>query len=175
MIKSLVLMGYMGCGKSALGKRLAQVKSLTFIDLDDYIQSNEKTTISQFFENQGELKFRQIERFYLEKLLSEYSQAIISLGGGTPCYFDNIDFVNQKEEIVSFYLKTAPDTLAQRLFDQKDHRPMIAHLDSKQELVKFIAKHLFERIPFYNKAQHHISTDHQSIDNLVNEIDEILT
>ena len=175
MIKSLVLMGYMGCGKSALGKRLAKVKSLSFIDLDDYIQSNEKTTISQFFEKKGELNFRQIERFYLEKLLSEYSQAVISLGGGTPCYFDNIDFVNQREEIVSFYLKTAPDTLAQRLFDQKDHRPMIAHLDSKQELVKFIAKHLFERIPFYNKAQHHISTDHQSIDDLVNKIDGLLT
>ena len=175
MTKTLVLVGYMGCGKSALGKRLAQVKSLSFIDLDDYIQSNEKTTISQFFEKKGELNFRQIERFYLEKLLSEYSQAVISLGGGTPCYFDNIDFVNQREEIVSFYLKTAPDTLAQRLFDQKDHRPMIAHLDSKQELVKFIAKHLFERIPFYNKAQHHLSTERQSFDDLANKIDGLLT
>ena len=168
-------MGYMGCGKSALGKRLAQLKSLSFIDLDDYIESNEKTTISQLFQKYGELYFRQKERFYLEKLLTEHSHAIISLGGGTPCYFDNIDFINHKEEIVSFYLKTTPYTLAERLFNQKDQRPMIAHLDSKQELVNYISKHLFERTPFYTKAQHHISTEHQSFDDLANKIDRLLT
>ena len=175
MTKSPVLIGYMGCGKSVLGKRLAELKSLSFFDLDDYIESNEKSTISQLFKKYGELYFRQKERFYLEKLLSEHSHAVISLGGGTPCYFDNINFVNQKEKIVSFYLKTAPDILAERLFNQKDHRPIITHLDSQQELVKFIAKHLFDRIPFYAQAQHHISTDHQSIDDLVNKIDGLLT
>ena len=175
MTKTLVLLGYMGCGKSVLGKRLAQLKSLLFTDLDDYIESHEKTTISQLFEKHGELYFRHKERFYLEKLISECSHNVISLGGGTPCYFNNIDYVNQKEQIVSFYLKTAPKTLAERLFNQKSHRPMIAHLNSQQDLVAYIAKHLFERIPFYAMAQHHVITDHKSVDDLAHEMDGLLT
>ena len=105
-------MGYMGSGKSAVGKRLAALKSLSFIDLDEYIESQEKNTISQIFEQVGELYFRKKERFYLEKLLYKDPQAVISLGGGTPCYFDNIDFVVQKKDILSLYLKTSPKTLA---------------------------------------------------------------
>jgi shikimate kinase len=174
MVKSIVLMGYMGCGKSAVGKRLAALKSLSFIDLDEYIESQEKNTISQIFEQDGELYFRKKERFYLEKLLSKDPQAVISLGGGTPCYFDNIDFVVQKKDILSLYLKTSPKTLAERLFDQKDHRPMIAHLQTLQELEEFIGKHLFERVPFYIKAEHHITTDYHLVDELVNRIEKLL-
>ena len=174
MVKSIVLMGYMGCGKSAVGKRLAALKSLSFIDLDEYIESQEKKTISQIFEQKGELYFRKKERFYLEKLLSKDPHAVISLGGGTPCYFDNIDFVVQKKDILSLYLKTSPKTLAGRLFDQKDHRPMIAHLQTPQELEEFIGKHLFERVLFYIKAEHHIKTDHHLVDELVNRIEKLL-
>ena len=167
-------MGYMGCGKSAVGKRLAQQKSLSFIDLDEYIESHEKTIISKIFEQEGELFFRKKERFYLEKLLSEDLQAVISLGGGTPCYFDNIDFVVQNKAILSLYLKTSPKTLAERLFDQKDHRPMIAHLKTMNSLQEFIAKHLFDRVPFYIKAEHQITTDHQLVDELVNQIEKLI-
>ena len=174
MVKSLILMGYMGCGKSAVGKGLAQLKSLLFIDLDKYIESQEKTTISQIFEQKGELYFRKKERFYLEKILSEEAKAVISLGGGTPCYFDNVDFVVQKKEILSLYLKTSPKTLAGRLFDQKDHRPVITHLKTLENLEEFIAKHLFERVPFYIKAEHHFITDHQRVDELVNQIEKLL-
>tara|TARA_B100001057_G_scaffold185127_1_gene185832 strand:- start:668 stop:1195 length:528 start_codon:yes stop_codon:yes gene_type:complete len=174
MVKSIVLIGYMGCGKSAVGKRLATLKSLSFIDLDEYIESKEKTTISQIFEQEGELSFRKKERFYLEKLLSKDPQAVISLGGGTPCYFNNIDFVVQKKDFLSLYLKASPKILAGRLFNQKDHRPMIAHLHTLKELEEFIAKHLFERVPFYIKALHHITTDHYHVDELVNRIDKLL-
>lgn len=174
MEKSLILMGYMGCGKSALGKRLAQLKSTKFIDLDDHIESQEKQSISMIFEQQGELYFRKKERFYLEKLLSKTSPAVISLGGGTPCYFDNMDYIVQKKDLLSLYLKTSPQTLAARLFEQKDHRPMIAHLNTPNELEEFIAKHLFERAPFYIKAQHHITTDDQSIEDLVTQINKLL-
>lgn len=167
-------MGYMGCGKSAVGKRLAVLKSLSFIDLDEYIESQEKTTISEIFEQEGELYFRKKERFYLEKLLSNGPQAVISLGGGTPCYFDNIDFVVQRKDFLTLYLKTSPKTLAGRLFDQKDHRPMIAHVHTLKELEEFIAKHLFERVPFYIKALHHITTDHNNLDELVNRIEKLL-
>ncbi|MDA9596816.1 shikimate kinase [Flavobacteriaceae bacterium] len=174
MIKSLVLMGYMGCGKSALGNKLAQSNSLSFIDLDDYIEIQEKTTIYMIFEKYGELYFRKKERFYLEKLLSENSKAIIALGGGTPCYFDNIDYINKKV-LNTLYLKTTPKELVKRLFEQRDHRPMIAHLKTKEKLEEFIAKHLFERIPYYIKARHHLITDDQSVENLSLKIEKLLT
>src|SRR6056300_1153555 len=86
MVKSLILMGYMGCGKSALGKYLTTSQSLPFIDLDQYIEAQENRSILEMFALHGELYFRQKERFYLEKLLSDVSPSIIALGGGTPCY-----------------------------------------------------------------------------------------
>ena len=165
----------MGCGKSALGKNLTQSKRFPFIDLDDYIESQEKISISEMFEKYGELHFRKKERFYLEKLLSDVSPSIMALGGGTPCYFDNIDFINQNKNLITVYLKTTPNTLAKRLFDQKDHRPMIDHLNTPEELEQFIAKHLFERVPYYIKAQHQIVTDDQSIGDLSQQVEKILT
>lgn len=168
-------MGYMGSGKSAVGKRLAELKSLSFIDFDDYIESQEKMTISQIFEQEGELYFRKKERFYLEKLLSKSPKAVISLGGGTPCYFDNIDYLIQKEDLFTLYLKASPKSLANRLFREKIHRPMIAHLDTPEALEEFIAKHLFERIPFYIKAEYQITTDDLSVENLVNHIEKLIT
>ena len=164
----------MGCGKSALGKTLAQSKSISFIDLDDYIESHEKTTISEIFQNQGELYFRKKERFYLEKLLTANSTSVIALGGGTPCYFDNVDYINKNSSVVTLYLKTSPKVLSQRLFDQKDHRPMIAHLNSIEDLELFIAKHLFERTPFYNKAQNLLLTDDKSLNDLAQHAEKLL-
>lgn len=174
MVKFVILMGYMGCGKSALGKRLDQSESLSFIDLDGYIESNEKTTISKMFNENGELYFRKKERFYLKKLLSDHPQTIVALGGGTPCYFNNIDYVNQQKDVTTIYLKTTPKVLAQRLFEQKDHRPMIAHINTIQALEEFIAKHLFERIIYYMKAQHHVVTDHISFEDLTQQIKKLL-
>ncbi len=175
MKKSLVLMGYMGSGKSVIGKRLAELKSVKYIDLDHYIESNEKISISMMFKQRGELHFRKKERFYLKNLLSKNFPCVISLGGGTPCYFDNVDYIIQKKTLQSLYLKTSPSALASRLFEQREHRPMIAHLNSTMELEEFIAKHLFERIPFYLKAKHHISTDDQPIKDLVIQISKLLT
>lgn len=174
MVKSLILIGYMGCGKSALGKSIAANKSLPFIDLDDYIESQENTTISKIFEKEGELYFRKKERLHLENLLSKKIQAVISLGGGTPCYFDNIDYIIQKENFLSLYLKTSPKVLAARLFEEKNHRPMIAHLDSLEALEEFIAKHLFERTPFYLKAEQQLTTDNQSVEALVDQVEKLL-
>ena len=175
MAKSLVLMGYMGCGKTVVGKCLAKRKSLSFIDLDEFIEAEENITISKLFEKGGELGFRKKERLYLEKLLSQNLQAIISLGGGTPCYFDNINYIIQKEGFKTVYLKTSPKILASRLFEEKNHRPMIAHLDKPEDLEEFTAKHIFERAPFYIMAEHHISTDDRSVEDLVDQIEKLLT
>ncbi|NBS18744.1 MAG: shikimate kinase, partial [Flavobacteriia bacterium] len=95
MGKSLILLGYMGCGKSAVGNLLARHSSRAFVDLDVYIEQQEKTTIAKIFEKYGELSFRKKERFYLEQLLSQEHGAIIALGGGTPCYFDNMNYIHR--------------------------------------------------------------------------------
>jgi shikimate kinase len=173
MVKSLILIGYMGCGKSVIGKRIAARKSFAFIDLDDYIESQEKTTISKIFEKEGELFFRKKERLHLKKLISKNIKAVISLGGGAPCYFDNIDYITQKEDFHSLYLKTSPKVLASRLFEEKSHRPMISHLDTLEDLEKFIAKHLFERAPYYLKAENQLSTDNKSVEALVAKIENL--
>ena len=175
MAKSLILIGYMGCGKTVVGKCLAKRKSVDFIDLDEFIEAEENTSISKMFEKGGELGFRKKERFYLEKLLSQNLQAIISLGGGTPCYFDNINYVIKKEGFQTVYLKTSPKILASRLFEEKNHRPMIAHLDTPEDLEEFIAKHLFERVTFYTLAKYHFTTDDRSIEDLVDQIEKLLT
>ena len=175
MAKSLILIGYMGCGKTVLGKCLAKRKSLDFIDLDEFIETEENTSISKIFEKVGELGFRKKERFYLEKLLSQNLRAIISLGGGTPCYFDNINYVIKKDRFQSVYLKTSPKILASRLFEERNHRPIISHLDTPEDLEEFISKHLFERVPFYIMAEYHISTNDRSIEDLVDQLEKLLT
>jgi shikimate kinase len=168
-------MGYMGCGKSALGPLISSQTSLPFIDLDKYIENREKSSISDIFNNNGEIYFRKKERFYLEQIFLKQSPFVISLGGGTPCYFDNIDYLNLKEDAVSIFLKTSPKELVLRLYKDKDHRPMISHLQSKQELEEYVAKHVFERLPFYEKAKITIDTDNKSIETIVEEINLILT
>ena len=168
-------MGYMGCGKSALGPLISKQTSLPFIDLDKYIENSEKSTISDIFNNYGEIYFRKKERFYLEQVFLKQSSFVISLGGGTPCYFDNIDYLNLKDDAVSIFLKTSPKELALRLYKNKENRPMISHLQSKQELEEYVAKHVFERLPFYIKAKKTIDTDNKSIETIVEEINLILT
>ena len=175
MAKSLILIGYMGCGKTVLGKCLAKRKSLDFIDLDEFIETEENTSISKIFEKVGELGFRKKERFYLEKLLSQNLRAIISLGGGTPCYYDNVNYVIKKDRFQSVYLKTSPKILASRLFEERNHRPNISHLDTPEDLEEFISKHLFERVPFYIMAKYHISTNDRSVEDLVDQLEKLLT
>ena len=175
MIKSLILMGYMGCGKSALGPLISSQTLLPFIDLDKYIEISENSSISNIFDNYGEIYFRKKERFYLEQIFNKKSPFVISLGGGTPCYFDNIDYLNLKDHTLSIFLKTSPKELAFRLYKNKEHRPMISHLKSKHELEEYVAKHIFERLPFYEKAKKTIVTDNKSIEKIVEEIHSILT
>ena len=175
MIKSLILMGYMGCGKSAVGPLISSQISLPFIDLDRYIEIHEKSSISNIFDDHGEIYFRKKERFYLEQVFLQKSSFVVSLGGGTPCYFDNIDYINLKQDAVSIFLKTSPKELVFRLHKDKMHRPMISHLKSKQELEEYVAKHIFERLPFYKKAKKTIDTDNKSIETIVEEIHSILT
>lgn len=164
MIISLI--GYMGSGKSTTGQDLAKTLGYEFIDLDNYIEEKYELSVSEIFEKFGELGFRKREKEALHEVLHK-TNIVLSLGGGTPVYYDNMDVINQNS--LSFYLRLPVFFLAKRLENKKDKRPLIAHLNN-EDLTEFVAKHLFERNPYYNKAHHIISITSQSPSEVLNEI-----
>jgi len=169
MIISLV--GYMGSGKSHISKILSDKLHFKLIDLDKEIFLRNKLTIPEIFEKKGEIYFRKLERETLEEILAGEENLVLSLGGGTPVYYNNMEIINNNSK--SVFLRASVSTLADRLSKQKEKRPLIARI-SEEELPEFIAKHLFERNPFYGKAQFTVSTDHREPEDIVNEIIEKL-
>ncbi|WP_372744672.1 shikimate kinase [Lutibacter sp.] len=167
----VVLLGYMASGKSAVGRLLAKELNLQFVDLDNFIEENELMSISEIFETKGEIYFRKKESEYLEKLLNFNENSIISLGGGTPCYGNNIELIAKKSK--SFYLKASINTIFHRLIGETSKRPLVATL-GEENLKEFIAKHLFERGVFYDKADFSISVDEKSIKQVVEEIKKLV-
>jgi shikimate kinase len=168
----LILLGYMGCGKSTIAKALSKKIALPFIDLDDYIERIEGKTIGELFKSKGEIYFRKIERQSIEDLMERKEDFILALGGGTACYYDTMEFLNSKENVITVYLKTNLDHLVKRLFLEKSNRPLIAEIETQDELKEFIAKHIFERSYFYNKAQYIINNS--SIEHTILQIEDIL-
>lgn len=167
----IFLLGYMGSGKSLVGKTLATSLDFDFIDLDDQLEKKEGVSISEIFAKRGEVYFRKKERMLLEDLInSKDDDKIISLGGGTPCYGDTMDRIKAADESVSFYLKLSIETLTERLFTEKDHRPMISHLQDKDKLEEFIRKHLFERGFYYNQSDFVVNCDSKTPEVIVEEI-----
>ena len=166
----VVLIGYMASGKSTLGRILAKKLSYEFIDLDDFIENNEKSAISDIFKWKGEIHFRKLETHYLNELLNSKSNLVLSLGGGTPCYSNNMELVLQAKNVKSFYLKVSIPTLIARLKNEKSKRPLVAHIKTDVMLAEFIGKHLFERSQFYNLADVTITTDKKSAKDLIEEI-----
>ena len=165
----IALLGYMGVGKSSIGAQLASDLGYDFVDLDTYIEQKEKLSISELFKKRGEIYFRKKEHQYLKELYSFNSNIILSLGGGTPCYYGNIDIINTQ---TSIYLKLLPINLAKRLFYEKKKRPLIASIDSIKDMLEYVSKHLFERFPFYNQAHYKINVNEKSISEISKEIIE---
>jgi len=163
----IVLIGYMASGKSVIGKKLSEKFDIEFIDLDAFIEKREQKTITTIFNEKGEIYFRLQETKYLTELLTSDKNFILSLGGGTPCYGNNMDIILKKT--TSFYLKTSIKTLHSRLISEKNSRPLVAAI-SDDDLEEFIAKHLFERSFFYQKSNHAIITDNLSIQETVDKI-----
>ena len=166
----IVLMGYMGSGKSLIGKKLAHVLSYQFCDLDTYISDKEGATISHIFDNKGEIYFRRVESTALNTILQTGKNIVLSLGGGTPCYGDNLQDIRNTIDAKSFYLKASIPVLADRLIDEKAFRPMISHLNSHESIIEFIGKHLFERSSFYSKSDYTIITDHKNVEEIIEQI-----
>ena len=173
-MNSIFLLGYMGCGKSTIGKSLAQKLNVSFIDLDQMIENQENKSISSVFSEKGELYFRKLERQFLQGLIAQESPAVISLGGGTPCYFDNMETLVTAKHY-SVYLKASIPTLVQRLKLEKAQRPMIAHLPDDAALTEFIGKHLFERNAFYQKAKLVYTIDGLTVEAIVTDLLAALT
>lgn len=172
-MKKIILIGYMGAGKTTLGKVLAQKMGLTFYDLDDYIEDRFHRTIPQIFAESGESGFRDLERRMLHEV-AEFEDVIISCGGGTPCFFDNMDYMNTCGETV--FLNASPEALKVHLLMGKTQRPLIQG-KSPEELLDFIKDSLQKRLPYYKKAKHTLSIDvintNEDITHYVNQIIEI--
>ena len=166
-IMKIVLLGYMGSGKSTLAKALALVYNQPSIDLDEYIEEKEGLGVPDIFKQSGEIYFRKMESRYLLELLNDEDHFVLSLGGGTPCYGNNMALVEQKA--LSFYLKGSIDTLFNRLQSAKQSRPLIASLNDEQ-LKEFIAKHLFERRRFYERADRILSIDGKNTEEIAREV-----
>jgi shikimate kinase len=140
----------MGAGKTTIGRQLAITLGLQFYDLDWYIEMRYHTKVSEIFAQQGEEYFRDLERRMLHEV-AEFEDVVISCGGGTPCHFDNMDYMNQQAETV--YLKLEPEVLVQHLKMGRTVRPLILG-KTEQDLEEYIRNSLKEREPFYSKAKH---------------------
>lgn len=149
-MRRIILIGYMGSGKTTVGKALSKETGMMFYDLDWYIESRMRKTVAQIFAEKGEEGFRKIEHNMLHEV-AEFENVIISCGGGTPCFFDNIDYINQQGEVV--YLKATPEVLYRHLLMGKVERPLIKN-KTPEELIAYITEQVAIREEFYNKARY---------------------
>jgi shikimate kinase len=165
------LIGYMGSGKTTLGKQLAKKLNLQFIDMDMFIENRYHKSITAIFEEKGEAAFREIERKALQEILN-FENVVISTGGGMPCFFNNMDLMNQSG--ITIYLKVSVDELAERLKKSKQKRPLIKNKDP-EEIKNYIAANLEKRELFYNRATFIFeSGNHFSNENLKNKIERLI-
>ena len=166
----VVLVGYMASGKSTIGEILAKKLDYAFVDLDDYIEKREGQLVKEIFADKGEIYFRKKEASYLKEIINSKANLVLSLGGGTPCYSGNMDFLLKNEKVVSIYLKASVKNLVARLMNEKNTRPLISHLKTKEEFTEFIGKHLFERVQFYTQSNFTITTDDNSEAKILEDI-----
>ena len=164
-MRRIVLVGYMGSGKTTVGKALSKETGMMFYDLDWYIENRMHTTVSKLFAERGEEAFRKIEYNMLHEV-AEFEDVVISCGGGTPCFFDNMEYLNQQGDVV--YLKASPETLYKHLLMAKVERPLLKG-KSPEELIAYITEHLKERAPFYEKARYTLDV------NVLDDYDKIHT
>ncbi|MEO7213803.1 shikimate kinase [Mucilaginibacter sp.] len=157
------LIGFMGCGKTSWGKKLAAGLGYNFIDLDHVLEAQVGMTIAEYFASHGEEAFRKLESEVLKQ--TEYPEnVIVSTGGGLPCFFDHMDWMNAHGQ--TLYIQLSPKALASRLENAKTPRPVLQGKKG-DELVEFIEHKLAEREGFYLQATHHVSGIDMSVEGLV--------
>lgn len=152
---TIFIVGYMASGKTTFGKALARKAGMQHIDLDFYIEQRYHSTIREIFASKGEAEFRRIEAFVLREV-GEMEDVIISCGGGTPCFGDNMDYMNSRG--VTVCLTASDDVIADRIIQAGNKRPLMAG-KSREEILETIGNHMQVRAPFYGKAKIIISGD----------------
>ena len=160
------LIGYMGSGKSSAGKLLAEKMKVDFLDFDRYIENETGKTIAEIFDTEGEEKFRELENQYLKKILNK-ENTVVSLGGGTPCFHNNIELINKSGK--SVYLDMDVESLVKRLFKARNKRPLIRGLN-ETELKYFIEANLEKRKAVYEQAHFTVNASGLSVEEVSEEI-----
>jgi shikimate kinase len=150
MTDKIFLIGFMGSGKSTHGKKLAKLLNKPFIDLDNYIEKKEELSVQEIFEKKGEDYFREKESEYLKQVIARYPQSVVSLGGGTPCFNNNITQILKAGTAV--YIEMPADSLHYRLTQSENKRPLLKD-KSLEEGLEFIQDLLRRREQFYLQAQ----------------------
>jgi shikimate kinase len=163
-VQPIVLLGFMGCGKSTLGRELATVCNRPFIDLDQWVESSQKLTVSELFARHGEHAFRELERRSLLEALNHQPPAVIALGGGAPCFGSNMIDINRRA--ISIFLDVSITELVHRLSVDRSHRPLLSQLNS-HEVEPFVAAKLAERRPFYEQAHHLLQGNNLAVEDLL--------
>ncbi len=147
----IILVGYMGSGKTTVGRQLAKALGLQFYDLDWYIEMRFRKRVAEIFAEKGEEGFRDMERRMLHEV-AEFEDVVLSCGGGTPCFYDNMEYLNSLEGD-TVYLRCSPEVLAQHLRMGRIERPLIKG-KNPEDLEQYIRQSLEEREPYYTKAKH---------------------
>lgn len=170
----IFLTGYMGAGKTTLGKAFARALNVQFIDLDWYIEERFHKSIPQLFTERGEEAFRRLEQAMLHEA-GEFEDVVISTGGGTPCFFDNMEYMNRQGQTV--FLEVPVEVLFRRLRVAKQQRPVLQG-KTDDELCTFIGKALQRRLPFYTQARYRFDgsrlEDRSQIDESVAQLRALL-
>lgn len=148
----IFLVGFMGCGKSYTGRKLAPLLGFDYVDMDRVIEAQESMSIKEIFEQKGETYFRNLEHQYLLDLDTNQNK-VISTGGGVPCFFNNMEIMNEKG--ITIYLNRSKSVVIPRLLQGAHKRPLIQNMD-EETLSTFYDAKLAERAPFYEKAQLHV-------------------
>ena len=164
----LFLIGYMGCGKSSLGRKIAKRGGMRFVDMDSVIEEREGASVSDIFHYQGETYFREKERGLIEELATEQDDVVVSTGGGVPTWQDNMARMNEIGECV--YLRRTAEQIASRLSPHgRQKRPKLRGLND-DELVAFMTANMAEREPFYAQAKHCVDCVSLSDEELIEKI-----
>lgn len=164
----LYLIGFMGVGKTTIGKQIAALNKVIFIDTDSQIEKETSKSIKEIFETDGEIAFRKLET---DTIRSIDRKAIIACGGGLPAHNNNIEYLKHKGTVI--YLKASTETLIKRLEKNKNKRPLISKL-TNDKLLEFIRKILKEREKTYKQADYTIETDNKTVKEVLREINSLL-
>ncbi|MBQ8653170.1 MAG: shikimate kinase [Alistipes sp.] len=167
-MKPLFLVGYMGCGKSTIGRKLSRALHLSFVDTDNCIEEREGATVFDIFHYEGEERFREIEREVLEEVIRREEASVVSTGGGLPAWGDNMERMNAVGRTV--YLKRSAENIASRLSPYgRQKRPRLRGLND-EELVLFMRDDMAKRDPFYSRAVQVVACEGKSDEEIIREI-----